>query len=124
MPSYRTATAAHALGVTAKWLDNLLSHNKIAGVASERQGSARRLSTESVATIELTRELVDSLQLPVVAAVSLAHSLLANSGHSAHASPYLTISLNRPALFEHVLGQLAHAVEVSPTPRRGRPPGR
>jgi hypothetical protein len=43
---YTIATAALALNISTKWLDNILSHNKILGVRQNRQGVARRFSIE------------------------------------------------------------------------------
>ncbi len=52
--AYTIATAALTLGTTAKWLDNVLSHNRVTGVAQERQGVSRRLTVEGLLVLALT----------------------------------------------------------------------
>ena len=50
---YTVATAALALSVSSKWLDNVLSHNRVAGVLQTRQGVARRLSVDGLLIVAL-----------------------------------------------------------------------
>jgi len=124
MPLYNTATAATAIGVSNKWLDNLLSHNRIAGVQSESQGVSRRLSLAAITQIALTRDLVDLLNVPVSTAVRLAAALLADpDGNNLGDSP-LRITVDLGEFRAGVLESLARAVELAPTRRRGRPPKR
>jgi hypothetical protein len=124
MPLYNTATAATAIGVTDKWLDNLLSHNHIPGVQSESQGVPRRLSLAAVTQIALIKDLVDLLSVPVSTAVRVAAALLADpDGRNFGDSP-LRITMDLDEFRAGVLESLAHAVELAPTRRRGRPPKR
>ena len=120
MPSYNTATTAMALGTDPKWLDNLLSHNEIAGVSSARQGVARRLTLPAVETIALARELCETLGASSSRALALAAALLADGGGSIRAGA-IRISVDRAALQSSVTRGLAHAVEIAPHPVRGRP---
>jgi len=122
MPSYNTLTAATVLGVTPKWLDNLLSHNDIDGLRSDRQGVARRLSLATITVLSLTKELIDTLDVAAPAALRIAARLLNNPNGYLDVSPRLHLSLRADALKADVLDRLARAVEVAPTPRRGRPP--
>ena len=124
MPLYNTATAATAIGVTSKWLDNLLSHNHIPGVQSESQGVSRRLSLAAVTQIALTKELIQLLNVPIPTAVQVASTMLADpDGKSLGDSPIrMTIDLHE--FQAEVLQCLARAVELAPTRRRGRPPKR
>jgi hypothetical protein len=130
MPLYNTATVATALGTSLKWLDNLLSHNKIDGVMSGRQGVRRRLSTDAVRTVALARELIDHVGLPAPAAVKLAESVLSSQagaiggGVRRQLSPALAVEVDLTALDREVRAGLAHAVEVTPHPVRGRPRSR
>lgn len=142
MPLYNTATVATALGTSLKWLDNLLSHNKIDGVISGRQGVRRRLSTDAVRTVVLARELIEHVGLPAPAAVRLAESVLSSqavdptdgttngttngttSGTRRQLSPALFIEIDLAALDREVRAGLAHAVEITPHPLRGRPRSR
>lgn len=121
MPLYNTATVAVALGVSPKWLDNLLSHNKIDGVDGERQGIARRLSFDTIRTIAIARELTTALELTVPAALRLAARIVA--GAEVDRSAVVSISVDLDALDRQLRAGLAHAVEVTPHPVRGRPPG-
>lgn len=124
MPFYNTATAAAAIGVTTKWLDNLLSHHNIDSVPIDVQGVARRLSISTITVLSLAKELIDTMQLTVPAALRLAEQLLENPSGEIVVSPRLRINVQTEALRTTVLNRLAHAVEVAPAPRRGRPPKR
>ncbi len=121
MPLYNTATAAAALGVTPKWLDNLLSHNKIDGVSRARQGIARRLSLRGVESVAVVRDLSSALGIPVASAIAIARQLLHEPGRAHSVSSALKLSLDIPALRRQVAASLAHAVEVAHHPARGRP---
>jgi hypothetical protein len=121
MPLYNTSTTAAAIGASAKWLDNLLSHNKVDGVQSERQGVARRLAFPAVATVALAHEIVTASSVPLSAALRLAGELLASPSGSTPISPSLTLSIDVSAFRATLLGRLAQAVEDAPRPVRGRP---
>lgn len=122
MPFYNTVTAAAAIGVTPKWLDNLLSHNNLEDIQRDSQGVARRLSFKTITILALAEELINSVQLAAPSALRLAEQLLADPGGEVAVSPRLRITVQTDALRSTVLSRLARAVEVTPTPRRGRPP--
>jgi len=124
MPLYNTATAATAIGVSSKWLDNLLSHNDIPGVQSESQGVPRRLSLAAVAHIALTKDLVDLLNVPVSTAVRIAADMLADPDGKSLGGSSIRLTMNLDEFRAGVLASLARAVELAPTRRRGRPPKR
>lgn len=124
MPLYNTATAAAALGVSSKWLDNMLSHIDLDGVQSESQGVSRRLSLSSITTLSLTKDLAASLGIGQNAALWLATRILAQPNGALDLMPGLRISLDIGALQAETVSRLGRAVEVTPTPRRGRPPKR
>lgn len=128
MPLYNTATVATALHVPAKWLDNLLSHNKIDGVSGGRQGVRRRLSADAVRVVAVVKDLTDGWGLPVPAAVRIASLTVASDPVRRVAQPkrvplssFLTIEIDLAALDREIHAGLAHAVEVTPHPARGRP---
>jgi hypothetical protein len=121
MPLYNTSSTATALGIPQKWLDNLLSHNKIEGVYQARQGVSRRLSVEAIAVIAIAYRLSESANIPVSNGVILAERLFYSPQHSIPLSDGITLTLDRHKLEEEVLQGLAHAVEVTPLPARGRP---
>ena len=80
-----------------KWLDNVLSHNRVAGVAQERQGISRRLT------------------------VAVAEHLARNEGRY-FTRQGLSFAIDLPSFRAQLLERLENAVEVAPVPRRGRPP--
>jgi len=121
MPLYNCSSTAAALGVTPKWLDNLLSHNNIDGVSKARQGVPRRLSSEAIETIAVANRLTVGAGIPLATALDVAKQILATPNHSVVLSPGITLSVDMPTLRAIIARQLAHAVEVTPTPPRGRP---
>lgn len=124
MPLYNTATAASALDVSAKWLDNMLSHNDLDGVQSESQGVSRRLSLSSISALLLTKDLAANLDIGPAAALRLATRILAQPTGVLEFSPGFRISVDIGTIQAETFARLGRAVEVAPTPRRGRPPKR
>jgi hypothetical protein len=119
--AYTIATAALALGMPIKWLDNVLSHNRVAGVAQERQGISRRLTVEGLLALALTVVLVQELGLPTPKAIAVALDLSKNEGR--YFTPQgLSFAIDLPSFRAQLLERLENAVEVAPVPRRGRPP--
>jgi hypothetical protein len=121
MPLYNCSSTAAALGVSAKWLDNILSHNDIDGVSRARQGVPRRLSSEAIMTIAIANELNSTAAVPIATALPLAARLLSNTDHTVQIGAGLTLTLDAMAVRTAMMHRLAHAVEVTPTPPRGRP---
>jgi hypothetical protein len=119
--AYTVATAALALGVPVKWVDNILSHNKVTGVRQERQGVARRLGIEGLIVLALTVVLVNELGLSTTKAISVAEGIVKSRGRYP-AARGLSIELDLQAFQASLLEQLESAVEIAPIPRRGRPP--
>ncbi len=119
--AYTIATAALALRASSKWLDNTLSHYRVAGVIQQKQGVARRLTIEGLLVLSVTLTLTEELGATVADAIEIAQKLIAAGGK--FTSPQgLRIELDLQKFRDHLLSQLEHAVEVAPTPRRGRPP--
>src|SRR5689334_22152266 len=118
--AYTLATAALALGVTTKWLDNTLSHFRVQGVFQARQGVARRLPIESLALISIALDLIADLDIPVARALDLANRLTTCGKLTLPSGA--TIEVDLRSISESLLQRLEHAVEVAPLPRRGRPP--
>lgn len=118
--AYTVATAALALEVQAKWLDNTLSHFRVPGVQQKRQGVARRITIEGMLILAIAALLIDELGMPLAAAIRIAEGLAVNSGeHTTTEGVGIRLSLERfrSALVE----RLENAVEIAPFPRRGRP---
>lgn len=119
--AYTVATAALALGMSVKWVDNILSHNKLSGIRQERQGIARRLSIEGLLVLALTAVLTRELGLSTARAIVVAEGIARGSGRY-HAGEGLSIEIDLAAFQASLLEKLESAVEIAPIPRRGRPP--
>jgi hypothetical protein len=119
--AYTIATAALALGLPIKWVDNVLSHHKIGGIRQERQGIARRLSIEGLLTLALTALLIHELRVPTSRAITIAEGIIEANGRHVCADG-LTVEIDLPTFQASLLKRLENAVEVAPVPRRGRPP--
>jgi hypothetical protein len=119
--AYTIATAALTIGTSVKWLDNMLSHNRVSGVAQERQGVARRLTVDGLVVLALAVLLIRDLGLPTSKALTIADRVANNEGR--HDLPQgLTLALDLTSFRAELLGRLEHAVEIAPVPKRGRPP--
>jgi len=119
--AYTVATAALALKVSPKWIDNTLSHFTVQGVSQSRQGVSRKLPVESLSVLSIALALIQNLSAPVSTAVDLATRLIQSNGRIALPSGIaleVDIEKTNAVLFE----RLEHAVEIAPLPRRGRPP--
>lgn len=119
--AYTVATAALALGVSGKWIDNILSHNKVPGIRQERQGIARRLSIEGLLVLAVTTLLIDQLGLPTAKAIIAAEEIVKGGGRY-RAGEELSIEIDLTVFQARLLEKLESAVEIAPIPRRGRPP--
>jgi hypothetical protein len=93
--AYTVATAALALGMPVKWVDNLLSHYTVPSIHQERQGIARRLSIEGLLILGITVLLVDELGLPAGKAIVVAEGIIKNGGRFV-APKGLSVEIDRP----------------------------
>ena len=121
--AYTIATAALTLGTSIKWLDNVLSHNRVAGVAQQRQGISRRLTVESLEGLAVTVLLIRELGLATAKAIAVAEDLAKNDGRYI-ASQGLILTLDLSSFRAELLARLESAVEIAPVPKRGRPPNK
>jgi len=119
--AYTVATAALALHVSTKWLDNILSHSQVQGVSQVKQGVARRLSVEALTILAIAVLLIKDLELPTQKALTIA-SLLLHSRGTATLSSGVQIQIDVEQTITELLERLERAVEIAPLPRRGRPP--
>ncbi len=119
--AYTIATAALTIGTSVKWLDNALSHNRVSGVAQERQGIARRLTVDGLVVLALAVLLIQELGLPTSKALAVADRIANNQGR--YLVPQgLTLALDLTLFRSELLDRLERAVEIAPVPKRGRPP--
>lgn len=123
MRAYTVAATAVTLGLSAKWVDNTLSHHTVQGVSKGRQGVSRKLNPGAVATLAIAVRLVRLLSVPLARALELAQDAL-ESQHSParlELSGAITLVVDTAAIAHHTTERLALAVEIAPTPKRGRP---
>jgi hypothetical protein len=122
MRAYTVATTAVALGVTAKWVDNALSHHRVAGVHQARQGIARRVTPAALLVLDIALKLVRSLSLAMPQALETAQRLVdADGGGITLPGMPVQLQADIGALANDLNVRLERAVEVTPVPRRGRP---
>jgi hypothetical protein len=118
--AYTVATAALALGMPIKWVDNILSHYSVPGIRQEKQGVARRLSIDGLVVLALTALLNRDLGIPTRQAIAISEGL--TKGEGSYTSPHdLRLQLDLVWFRALLLKQLESAVEIAPIPKRGRP---
>ena len=119
--AYTIATAALALGMPIKWLDNTLSHHKVLGIHQQRQGVARRLTIDGLLALAVAIVLIKDIAIPLLSALQIADELVRNNGRYTSAQG-VDIQLNLETLKARLFERLENAVEIAPVPKRGRPP--
>jgi hypothetical protein len=119
--AYTIATAALALGLPTKWLDNVLSHNKVLGIRQARQGVARRFSIDGLLVLAIAVLLIQDLGLSTPRAIALAEHIAKNDGRY-DSLRGITLQFDLSAFQARLLERLESAVEIAPLPQRGRPP--
>src|SRR5215213_3807416 len=120
MRAYTVATAAVTLQMPAKWIDNVLSHHSINGVAKSRQGIARRLTPQALLTLEIAIRLSEAFSIPTRRALELAQDLVRQASGST-AGKGVTLTIDVETIRSDLGERLEHAVEIAPLPKRGRP---
>lgn len=125
MRAVTTGTAAFALGIPKKELDNILSRYAVRGFERGRQGVARRLSQASIEQVALAIDLTRDYSIPVPTALLLAEEAL-SSREGVITSPggHLAIHVDLERIRRDLQAKLAEAIENVIPPRRGRPPVR
>lgn len=125
MRAVTTGTAAFALGVTKKDLDNILSRYPIRGFERGRQGQARRLSLASIEQVAIAIDLAHDYAIPVPTALLLAEEAL-SSPEGVILSPgrHLALHVDLDRIRRDIQAKLTDAIERVIPPRRGRPPTR
>jgi hypothetical protein len=108
------------LGVTTKWIDNVLSHYVVPGVTSARQGVERTVSDLAIRILELARIANQDLGVPMARAVAIAAA--ATGPDSRFVSPS-GVELRFPleSIERRLRERLMDAIEATPRVPRGRP---
>jgi hypothetical protein len=115
-----TTTAAVALGVSPKALDNLLSHSRGTVVPVGRRGRSRQLTYGAVERIAIAMLLNRDLSMPLGAALDVAESLIAGDGRCRIGSVG-SLSFDLRDVRSSLGRAIATTLEEIPHPRRGRP---
>jgi hypothetical protein len=118
--AYTVATAALALQMPVKWVDNALSHHKIPGVHQQRQGVPRRLTVDGLLILTVASTLVRELGVPLAVSLQISQLLIRNDGHLA-VTAGVRLEVDLKNLRATLLERLERAVEIAPIPKRGRP---
>jgi hypothetical protein len=120
--AYSTSAVAHILGVSPKWLDNLLSANPIKTSEPRRQGRARHLTLANVSQLFIAKTLIDQTHCTASRAMAIAETLLDEG--EIEPCPGLRFTLNAETLELALTQLLVDAVQAAPPRTRGRPPSR
>ena len=123
MRAYPVAASAVTLGVDVKWLDNVLSHHRVVGVFQQRQGVSRRVTPTALLTLEIAARLGRAFAIPMAPALEIAAHLIQARGEKGiePETPSIRLIADIDAITDELNDRLERAVEMSPTPRRGRP---
>lgn len=119
--SYSVAAAAVAIGAPLRWVDNAVSHHRLAGVAHGGHGRDRRISPHALATLAIARVLVTELGLQLRHALALAEHARAADGRC-RVSPRVELVLDLARIEREMAARLVHDAERAAPIRRGRPP--
>ena len=124
MRAYTVAATAVTLGVHKKWIDNVLSHHQVEGVVQTKQGIVRRVTPAGLVTLEIALHLHRTMEIPIKAALDLATQLKNSRGGEVALSedPSIVLRVDVESLTRSLATRLNRALEITPTPRRGRPP--
>ena len=124
MRAYTVAATAVTLGVHKKWIDNVLSHHQVEGVVQTKQGIVRRVTPAGLVTLEIALHLHRTMEIPIKAALDLAARLKNSRGGEVALSedPSIVLRVDVESLTRSLATRLNRALEITPTPRRGRPP--
>jgi hypothetical protein len=125
MRAVTTGTAAFALGIAKKDLDNILSRYPVRGFERGRQGVARRLSLASIEQIALAIDLAREYSIPIPTGLLLAEEALSSrEGVITAPGGHLAIHADLDRIRRDLQVKLTEAIEHVIPPMRGRPPAR
>lgn len=123
MRAYTVVASAVTLGVDMKWLDNVLSHHRVVGVFQQKQGISRRVTPAALLTLEIAARLGRAFAIPMAPALEIAADLIQAREKGIKPPEILSLRLvaDVDVIADELNARLERAVEMSPTPRRGRP---
>ena len=119
--SYSVRIAAVALGVPAKWVDNVLSQHDIPGVTSSRQGVERSISDLGIRVLEIVRIGSHERGIPVSRSVEIAVAATAASDARFVTESGAELRFAIETIDRRLRERLVDAIEATPRLARGRP---
>jgi hypothetical protein len=121
--AYTVAATAVTLGVSQKWVDNVLSHHRVDGVHQAKQGILRRVTPAGLLTLEIALVLGRTLGVPIAYALNISNELIATREGEIQLSgpPSITLRVDVDAMERALNARLERALEMTPIPKRGRP---
>jgi hypothetical protein len=119
--AYTVTATAVTLGVTKKWIDNVLSHHSVEGVLHEKQGIQRQVTPIGLLTLEIAIGLGRSMNVPIGRALEMSNHLIAAKGGEVAFGPSLKLRADVESISRELNHRLERALEMTPAPRRGRP---
>ena len=122
--SYSVSTAQLVLNAPTKWVDNVLTHHEVPGVARGRQGLSRGLPPRALLVLGVALEMIRELRMPIGAAIARATALCDDPTREVHVTTEITLRVDVAAIEQRLARRLLEATEVAGARRRGRPPRR
>jgi hypothetical protein len=121
--AYTVATTAVTLGVSRKWVDNVLSHYRVPGVLQQKQGIARRVTPAGLLALEIGLSLGRAFAIPIAQALEIANQLIETKGGVIQlpSTPFIRVVADIEGIMGELNTRLERAIEMTPNPRRGRP---
>ena len=124
MPLYDVAAVAHAVDLSPKQLDNLLSRSRLPGLVKKRRGLARRFPRDIAVVVRLAADLGVALDLPIGKLLLPAHEIERGNEGKVNIGNFATLEVDLAGLRASISARLDEAVEVVGRRRRGRRPVR
>ena len=121
MRAYTVAATAVTLGVTRKWIDNVLSHHSVEGVLYAKQGIQRQVTPIGLLTLEIALGLARSMNVPIGRALEMSNRLIGAEGGEVAFGPTLKLRADAESISRQLDYRLERALEMTPIPKRGRP---
>lgn len=122
MKTVTTATAAAAIGVSRKRLDNVLAREGRALLPTGRHGRARRIPVRAIETVALALVLNRDLCTSISKGLELSAALLASpTVGSVELGSLGRLTFDVEAFRRLIEEAVAESIEETATPQRGRP---
>ena len=122
MQKLTTSTAAAAIGVDSKALDNILSREATHLLPRGARGKSRRISLNVLELIAIALVLKRDLGIPIARGLDLATKLVESASGEIQIGRVGSLRFNINPLRYAMQQSIADIVEQTVPPERGRPP--